>query len=227
MARQQQTTLPYPGDGVCPSSHQFLAAYRASYRRWTSLITSVTCNSSVPSIVDSLLYILEQIPAFRAQYSRPFMILDEPYPQVKMAFEWVTTTDSTCERPVKRIYQYQKLARSQSATYSSISSPEAYPYWPGIKAKRNGYLSYLILGWAYILCSRWVETLKDSGEDTFMRQSGEINDNNFWEVVAMRPWQAGIVRGGKTFYAPWSLTNSGVVSSYVFALLSLPSSPHN
>ena len=134
MAHQQQTALPYPGDGVCPSSHQFLAAYRASYHRWTALIRSVTCDSSAPSTVDSLLRILEQVPAFRAQYSRPFTILNEP-PQVKLAFEWVTTTDSTCEQPVKRIYQYLNLARSQSATYRSISSPEVYSYWPGIKAE--------------------------------------------------------------------------------------------
>ena len=199
---------------------------RTSYHRWTSLITSVTCDSSFPSVVDRLLQLLEQIPAFRAQSSRPFMILNEPYPQVKLAFEWVTTTDSTCDQPVKRIYQYAKLARPQSATYSLISSPEAYPYWPGIKFKRNEHFSYLILGWAYLLSSRWVETLKDSGEDTFMRQSDEMNDNNFWEVVAIRPWQAGIVRGGKTFYAPWFLTFPLSVSSYVFALQSLPSSPH-
>ncbi len=213
MARQQQTTLPYPGDG----SSQLLAAYRASYHRWTSLIRSVTCDSSVPSIVDSLLHLLEQVPAFRAQCSRPFMILNEPWPQVKLAFEWVTTIDSTCEQPVKRIYQYQNLARSQSATYRSISSPKDYPYWPGTKAERNGHLSYLILGWAYLLCSRWVETLRESGEDVFMLQSGEINDTNFWEAVAIRPWQAGIVRGGKTFYAPWSLTSPDLVLSYVFA----------
>ena len=113
MARQQHTTLPNPGDGVCPSSHQFFAAYRTSYHRWTSLIASLTCDSSFPSIVDSLLHILESIPAFRTQYSRPFMILNEPYPpQIKLAFEWVKTTDSTCEQPVKRLYQYLKLARS-------------------------------------------------------------------------------------------------------------------
>lgn len=227
MTSRRTSALPYPGDSVCPTPHQFLVTYKSSYKYWTSLISSVRQNPSIPSIVDSLLDLLKRIPAFKAQHSKKFRILDGPCPQIQFVFEWVTAIDPTCGQPVKRTYHYQKLAIPQPVRYSLIQSPGAYECWPYLKDKEYGHLSYLVFGWAFLLASRWVETLKDSGEEVFLCQSEEINGCNFWDVVACRPWQAGVVRGGKVLNAPWSLTNHDSISPYVFlacvaALLYLP-----
>lgn len=140
-----EAVLPFFGDGVYPSPRQFWSFYRASYKLWASMVSH---DSSNPSIVDSLLNILQRIPAFRAQPSKSFSILVEPYPLVKLAFEWVTTTDSACDKSVKRTYQYQKLARSQPVTYNFITSPEAYPFWPGLscQTERASFLPHLWVG---------------------------------------------------------------------------------
>ncbi len=36
-----------------------------------------------------------------------------------------------------------------------------------------------------------------------MNQSENIEKGTFWKVVIGRQWQATMIRGGKTFYAPW------------------------
>ena len=216
MTSRNTSAIPYPGDSVCPTPRQFLATYKSSYKYWTSLISSVRQNPSIPSIIASLLDLLKRIPAFKAQHSHKFRILDGPCPQIQFALEWVTAIDPTCDQPIKRTYHYQKLAIPQPVMYSLVPSPRAFECWPYLRDKEYGHLSYLVLGWAFILSSRWVETLKDSGEEVFLCQSEEINGLNFWDVVACHPWQAGVVRGGKVFKAPWSLTNHDLISSYDF-----------
>ena len=106
---------------------------------------------------DCILDLLRYVPAFHAQPSAAFSILDEPFPQVKYVLEWVTTTDSTCDQPVKRTYHQQILGIVKPMGYEFINTSEMCPYWPGIGADRAQYLSYLIFGWTYILSSRWVE----------------------------------------------------------------------
>lgn len=197
---------PYPGDGICPTSAQFYNTATVSHELWTSLASDAKDGTSIPSTADCVLDLLRYVPAFYAQRSKAFSILDEPFPQVKYALEWVTTTDTTCEQPVKRTYHQQILGILKPVDYCFINPSGFHPYWPGIGADRAPYLSYLIFGWTYIFSSRWVEILQDAGEKVFLRQSKELNHHNFWEVVAGHQWQASIVRGQNTFYAPWSLT---------------------
>ena len=196
---------PYPGDGVCPTSVQFYDIARVSQGHWSSLGSETKDCMSIPCTADCILDLLRHVPAFYAQRSKSFSILNEPFPQVKYALEWVTTTDVTCEQPVKRTYHQQILGIVKPVGYDFINAPKIRPYWPGIGADRAEYLSYLIFGWTYILSSRWVEILQEAGEKVFLRQSEELNHRSFWEVVAGQRWQASIIRGEGIFYAPWSL----------------------
>ena len=219
MASRNTNAVPYPDDGVCPTPHQFISTYRASYKHWTSLISRVRQDPSISSISKSLLDLLKRIPAFNAQPLRSFRILDGPCPLISCTFEWVTSIDPTCDRPVKRMYHHLKIAIPEPVKCNLISSPVAHARWSHLEGKDHRYLSYLVFGWAYLLASRWVETLLISGEEAFLRQSEEIDSYNFWDVVACRPWQAGVVREGKVFNAPWSLINDSSNSPYVFIAL--------
>ena len=215
---------PYPGDGICPTTLQFYEAARASYEHWSILGSDTRDNASIPCTANCILDLLRYVPAFYAQPSAAFSVLDEPFPQVRYVLEWVTTTDSTCDQPVKRTYHQQILGIAKPMGYEFINTSKMCPYWPGIGADRAQYLSYLIFGWTYILSSRWVEILQATGEKVFLQQSEELNHHNFWEVVAGQHWQASIIRGEKTFYAPWSLTADDAAPRHAEQLLACQSS---
>lgn len=206
---------PYPGDGICPSTAQFENTVRVSYELWNSLRSDTRNDSGLQCTADRLVDLLRHVPAFYAQNSKAFSIINEPFPQVKYSLEWTTTTDATCDQSVKRTYHYLTLGLPEPVGCKFLGTSEACPYWPGIGADRAHYLSYLIFGWTYIVSCRWAEILQDAGEEVLLRQSEELNHRNFWEVVAGPRWQAIIVRGGNTFYAPWSLAVSGEAPRYV------------
>lgn len=70
---------------------------------------------------DSLVDLLKRIPAFQSQHLKRLHILEEPYPQVKLAFKWVPTRNLACSHPFKRTWYYQKLASPQAISYSFVS----------------------------------------------------------------------------------------------------------
>ena len=114
---------PYPGDGICPTSVQFYNVARMSHKHWSSLGSDMTDCTSIPCTADCILDLLRHVPAFYSQRSKTFSILDEPFPQVKYAFEWVTTADVTCEQPVKRTYHQQILGIVKPVGYDFIYTP--------------------------------------------------------------------------------------------------------
>ena len=154
--------------------------------------------------------LLKQIPAFRTEHAGSFLIHDKSVPCVQYSLEWTTTTALACDQPKKWTDHYLFLGVQEPIKYEFLGASEPYPYWPGIESHRAKYISSLIFAWTYILCSRWVETLKDSGENVALQQSENVDSNNFWEVVIGQHWQAIIVRDEKVFYAPWSLTRHDV-----------------
>ena len=205
---------PYPGDGICPSTAQFENTSRVGHELWNSLGSETRNDPSLPCTADYLVDLLQHIPAFYARHAKAFSILDEPFPQAKYSLEWTTTKDASCDQPVKRTHHYLTLGITEPVGYKFLDPSEACPYWPGIGPDRAPYLSYLIFGWTYILSCRWVEILQDAGEEVVLRQSEDLNHRNFWELVVGPRWQALIVRGRNTFYAPWSLGASEAAPLY-------------
>ena len=77
--------IPYPGDGICPSTAQFENAVKVGYKLWSSLALDTRNDSSLPCTADCLTDLLRHVPAFYAQHLKAFSILNEPFPQVKFA----------------------------------------------------------------------------------------------------------------------------------------------
>ena len=206
--------LPYPGDGICPTISQFSGTKKMSYDFWMSLISDTKNDSSFPSLSECLADLLKQVPAFRTEHAGSILIHDKSVPCAQYLLECTTTTDPACEQPQKLTSHYLVLGALKPVTYEFLSASETCPHWPGIELDRARYLSSLIFAWAYILCSRWVETLQDFGEQVTMRQSDNINNDNFWEVITGPKWQAGIVRYDTFFFAPWTLKKHDADSWY-------------
>jgi len=163
--------LPCPGDGICPSISQFSETKRKSYDLWASMISDARNDSGFPSTSECLVDLPKHVPAFRTEQAGSFLVHDKPVPCVQYALEWTTTTDPTCEQPS----HYLVLGIQKPVIYEFLGASEPCPYWPGIESDRARYVSSLIFAWAYILCFRWVETLRDSGEKVALRQSENID----------------------------------------------------
>jgi hypothetical protein len=62
-------------------------------------------------------------------------------------------------------------------------------------APRFEHLTRLVLAWSYILCCRWVEILKLSGEEAALLHQGQ--DADFWSLLRDERWQATVKHSGK------------------------------
>lgn len=210
ITRRTRTQSPQPGDGVCPTATQHHDTATASYKLWAKLLSEAKESTGSLHTADDLLELLQRIPELYGHHSKAFLIHDESYLQLKYALEWVTTTNSACERPIKRTYHYQTLGFLRPLACEYSDAWESTLLWPGPQADQMKHLSRLVWAWAFILSSRWVEILNTAGEKALMYQSENINTENFWEVVIGRQWQATMTRGDKTFYSPWCMERHGV-----------------
>ena len=179
------------------------------------MLSEATERADDLQIADDLLELVERAPELYAHPSKAFLIHDQPFPQLKYALEWVTTTYSACERPTKRTYHYLNIGVLEPlACESSDASENAFP-WAGLQPDQMEHHSPLILAWVFILSSRWVEILAAAGEEAAMNQSEKMEKGTFWKIINGRQWQATMVRGGKTFYAPWYMGSYVVTLEYV------------
>lgn len=206
---------PQPGDGIYPTIVQHADTANAGYKTWARLVLEAKESTADLHIADNLLDLLSRIPELYARHSKSFSIQEEPSPQIRFVLEWLTTRDATCERPLKRTYHHQTLAALRPQEWEYLDASDNTFLWSRHQARQMKHLSRLVLAWAYILSSRWVEILKTSGEKASMRQSEGINRDNFWEVVIERSWHATLARSGKVFYAPWCVERETAASSYV------------
>ena len=215
MTRRTRISSPKPGDGICPTDIQYQDTVTASYRKWAKLLSEANESADDLHIADDLLELVERAPELYAHPSKAFLIHDQPFPQLKYALEWVTTKDSACERPTKRTYHYLNVGvLGPLACEYSDASENSFP-WAGLQPDQIKHLSRLILAWAFILSSRWVEILAAAGENAAMNQSEKMEKGTFWKVITGRQWQATMIRGGKTFYAPWYMGRHIVTPEYV------------
>ena len=206
---EKQVLAPFPGDGVCPTVTQFRDTCEASERYWRSLIVQREASFDITNHVDKFLALVDKIPPFQAPVSGGTFVSNDQLPQIKYSCEWVTTTNPSCDQPVKRMYECADVARQKIGHFkhTTISKGSSYCFK---SASANGqYFSHLIFGWAYVLSARWTEVLQDMGEEAFMRQKSAISKENFWDIISGQQWRACLVRADRTFYAPWSLVEEG------------------
>ena len=148
---------------------------------------------------------VERIPKLYVQPLKAFLIDDQFNPQLKFALEWVTTKDVGCERPTKRTYHYLEIGVPELQACKKLDVSKDTVPWTGFPPDQTKHLPRLILAWAFILSSRWVEILTAVGTKTAMNQSEKFEIGTFWKVVIDGQWQAIMIRGAKTFYAPWCM----------------------
>jgi hypothetical protein len=220
-ARCRKPEIPYPGDGVCPTVQQFDETAAASYELWDDLISNSRHDSEAQDTTRQLKSLLQNVPPFQAAPSQcRFLTIEGPHLLLKCSSEFLTTNDSNCDQRVKIIHHYQVLGISSPVVYEFLDRSESHSFRQGSDSGRPSFLSELIFAWSYILSSRWVDTLKISGEDVQLRQDEKISAHNFWTVILNHRWQAAIYRGGKTYHAPWTLTRLGTESRYSRSLKS-------
>lgn len=221
--RRMKPSSPQPGDGICPTVTQHHDTMAAGYDLWKKSVSEAEESTDGVHTVDGFSELLDQIPELYAPHSEAFFPHDELYPRLKYAVEWITTTNSTCERPSRRTYHYMTLGRPRPLLCEcSDASEEDRRLDLGFQADQLKHLPRLVLAWAYVLSARWVEILNAAGEKAFMKQGKEIARENFWEMIVERQWQATVIRGDKLFYAPWCLEKNGVSPKYVLNCASTP-----
>lgn len=157
--RWMRSLSPWPGDGICPTFTQYQDTVTASYEIWANLLSEAKESTGDLHIADDLLELLQRILALYAHRSKRFSIIDQPYPQLKDALEWVTTTDPACERPIKRIYRCLTLGVLRPLVWEYSDASGDYFPWSGRQADQMKHLTRLVLAWACILFSRWVENI--------------------------------------------------------------------
>ena len=202
---RMENPSPQPGDGICPTLTQHHDTMAAAYNLWAKSVSEAEGESTDGvHIVDGFFQLLEQIPAlYVPHHTKAFFPHDEIYPQLRFAVEWITTTDSTCERPSRRTYHYLSLGRPRPLVCEfSEASEEDTSLSLGFQADQLRHLPRLVLAWAYILSARWVGILAAAGEKAFLKLGEEITRESFWEMVVERRWQATVTLSDKTFYTP-------------------------
>ena len=214
--RYKRPEVPHPDDGVCPTLQQFNETAAASYELWNNLINSSGHDPGAQDTSMQLKSLLRNVPPFQAAPSRcRFLTIEGPHLLLKCSSKFLTTNDSDCDQRFKITHHHQTLGISSPVVYECLERSESYSFWQGPDSDRPNFLSELIFAWSYILSSRWVETLKLSGEDVQLHQDEEISAHNFWTVILNHKWHAAIHRGGKTYQAPWTLKKLGANSRYI------------
>ena len=204
--RRLTTLIPQAGDGICPTVSQYNETISASYTAWSKHVFNAKQQRPGGfSAADGLLDLVQRVPDFRAHPSHAFSIHEGTSPLMRYALEWMTTEDSTCKRPVKRTYHYQILGRRQPLVCRLLNGAEdGFPSL-GLPADQMKHFTRLVLAWAFILSSRWVDILTAAGEEVSMTLQDNVDGEGFWEVIIEQQWEAMMTRGQDTFYAPWSI----------------------
>jgi len=207
-AKSEPRKDPLPGDGVCTTSEQYHSMTARSRGLWQILIDDVRRSPVDPNIGDQLIQLVKNVPAFPVTLPEQLSILNSYFLMAKCESEWLTTIDTECDRPVKKMRHYHTLGLPHPVIYQ-LPEPDGI----ALKAPQSGdnqpSILQLIFAWSYIFCGRWVEALKSTGADAQLLQHEEINAQNFWDFIRKQQWQAIVTYGDAVYFAPWSLAESG------------------
>ena len=126
---------------------------------------------------------MELVLELYVQPPKVFLNHDQPNLYLEFTLELVTTKDVACERPTKRENHYLEIGVSEPQSCEKLDiSRNTFP-WAGFLPDQTKYLPRLILAWAFILSSRWVETLTAAGIKTAMNQSEKTEKGTFWRYL--------------------------------------------
>lgn len=198
LAAMEDPDDTFPGDGVCPTREEFDAVATSSYKYW-----------SVPSheaqqfdIEQHLLDLLTGVPLFSFHSNKRLSWVDSEWLYLKCRSEWETTKASACDVKIRNLFHHARLGLSTPIGYQHEEGTLKPTLSLGLGASPN--MPCLIRAWCYILSCRWVERLAIAGQQAHLLQPTQLNFSNFWEIAVAGEWRAVVIRGEKTYYAPWS-----------------------
>lgn len=101
---------PHPGDGICPTSIQYQNTATRNRELWKALVIDVEQDLADSAMDFQLLDLLRNVPPFPVALTQEFEVLEGHGLMIECASEWQTTTNPTCDQPLKAIQHYQILA---------------------------------------------------------------------------------------------------------------------
>lgn len=215
-----------PGDGVCPSEREIVDVATRSWEQWRRLTTeSMECSSNAATVESAIIQVeefLQSVPPFRAPPS-PRRFFKEAHGgglQIKALSKWVTTSDGSCDEKTKTKDQYLSIACSELNPFIIEDDSSMFQQRSSLHNFDIHSFSALVLAWSYILSSKWVETLKNAGEEAYLQQCCEVDEDNFWDVI-IAPWQALLICNGTTCFAPWACNKAGLATMYLPVLMAV------
>ena len=192
-------------DEICSIITQQRATITVDYEIWEKLFSRAKKSTNMLQIANDLLKLLKHISRLYAHLSKRFSFIDQLYSRLKYALEWVTTTNSNCERFIKRTYHYLILKVLQSLIWKYSNVFATIVSWSSLQTNQLKHLFRLIFAWTYILSSRWIEILVAIDEKTLLFQKKTISDVNFWDMIIEMQWQVIMIRSDTIFYALWCM----------------------
>jgi hypothetical protein len=211
-----------PGDGVCPSSHQFSKVFNSSLRLWSD-----SARRSIDEIhndifrLDPFLSLLSTIPALSVPPNSISFVRNsftsEPLGlTLKFELQIKTSVHPECDQPSRVFPHNLHLTRKEPQLYRVHEVSHASPLFPGLRVDRACQFTCLALAWSYVLSCRWVEILQQAGEQaTLQHQNVAPGSSESWAMLRRGEWCATATREGRVYYSPWLMMETGSSSEDV------------
>lgn len=142
------------------------------------------------------------MPLFSFHPTHRLFLVNGEWLHLKCKSEWRTTMASICDVKTRSLTHYVRLGLSRPVRYQHEEGALNSTLSLGLGA--SPVMPCLIRAWCYILSCRWVETLAMAGQEAHLLQPTQTNMSNFWETTVEGEWHAVVIRGERTYHAPWS-----------------------
>lgn len=202
----------HPGDGVCPSVSSLKTVFKSAYDYW-AVPTSQIPSEDGDELFDMSMFfqLMTKFPRFRPPQLKD-ITLPETTPSdliVELFMSLETCMLSECVNREKKVPYFVVIGCSTWNTYEVVRSDDHQTISQlELPVQFLQSLTQLVLAWSYILCCRWVEILKSSGENAAILRPEKDATNGFWEMIRGEQWQAILSHNGEVYYAPFMLRSS-------------------
>lgn len=202
----------HPGDGVCPSTSQFIECYNHSWNIWSSAVSTPPGHKSAALYLESFLAMVENVPPFFHNPPEGVNIVGgSKSPLIlQSSFHLKTSDHIDCDQREKTFKYLQCFAFASPMVYKTTTESHLGESTPSrSSALQSGQFTTIVLAWSYIVSSRWVEILQKAGWNSMILhdQSMQMTDC-FWDMIVKGLWQAKLRTKKGTHYSPWMLRDN-------------------
>ena len=204
-----------PGDGVCPSASSLQAIFDAAHDLWSESNTETDCDRRTEMFdVNMFLHLMTNNPTFRPprleDVTAPGNTPTDLIVDLEMSLETCSTPN--CEQRKRTVPSYLLIGRSIWNTYDAVSASNYKSVSAGLTTSSIRSLTRLVLAWSHILSCRWVEILRDNGENALLLQPETCTDEEYWEMIRGEQWEATVSHQDKLYFAPFMLRSNSALA---------------